>query len=95
MAKKHHFTVVRNAGYGITEFKTRQRHNERQNENYHNGDIDPARSDMNVYYQRYVFPDGTPETYEQSFNRMLTAGSLSHWRSAALTARHHRLTWHG
>jgi len=49
-------TVVRNEGYGETEFKTRQRHNERQNETYHNGDIVQERSTLNVHFQQYLFP---------------------------------------
>ena len=77
MADKKHFTVVRNQGYGSTEFKTRQRHNERQNENYYNGDIVPERSGLNVLYQRYLFPDGRPETYEESFNRMLAVDRIA------------------
>jgi len=77
MANKTHFTVVRNQGYGSTEFKTRQRHNERQNENYYNGDIVPERSGLNILYQRYLFPDGSPETYEESFNRMLSVGRIT------------------
>ena len=77
MAIKTHFAVVRNEGYGSTEFKTRQRHNERQNEKYYNGDIVPERSALNYHYQHYSFPDGTPETYEQSFNRMLATGMIS------------------
>jgi len=77
MAERKHSTVARNKGYGSTEFKTRQRHNERQNESYYNGDIMPERSHLNVQYQRYVFPDGTPETYEQSFNRMLAVGTIT------------------
>ena len=70
-------TVVRNAGYTAKEFNTRERHNERKNETYHNGDIETSRADKNIYYQRYVFPDGTPETYEQSFNRMVSVGRIS------------------
>ena len=76
MSEKIHFTVVRNQGYTGTEFKTRQRHNERQNENYYNGDIVPERSALNVHYQRYEFPDGTPETYEHTFNRLLDNGEI-------------------
>jgi len=75
--ERKHMTVVRNAGYDAKEFNTRERHNERKNETYYNGDIDASRADKNIYYQRYVFPDGTPETYEQSFNRMVSVGRVS------------------
>ena len=76
MSDKTHFTVVRNQGYTSTEFKTRQRHNERQNENYYNGDIISERSVLNVSYHHYASPDGTPETYEHTFERLLYKGEI-------------------
>jgi len=77
MSNRKHMTVVRNAGYDATEFNTRERHNERKNESYYNGNVDISRADKNIHYQRYVFPGGTPETYEQSFNRMVSVGTIS------------------
>ena len=76
MAQKNHFTVVRNTAYRGGEFNIRERHNERKNENYHNGDIEPARADLNVHFRRVPTPDGTPETYEQTFNRLLAEGTI-------------------
>jgi hypothetical protein len=76
MAVKTHFTVVRNQGYGGSEFKTRERHNERENENYFNADIVPERADKNVIFHRYVFPDGKQETYEHTFQRMVATGAV-------------------
>lgn len=58
-------TVVRNAAYQAGEFNIRERHNERKNESYLNGDIDKSRNDMNIYFRRNFSSDGAPETYEQ------------------------------
>jgi len=77
MAEKTHFTVVRNDAYGDTEFAKRQRHNERQNEEYFNGDIVPERTELNVHFQRYYFPDGKLETYEHTFNRLLATDTIT------------------
>ena len=77
MSDKQHFTIVRNAGYTATEFKTRQRHNERQNEKYHNGDIISERSALNFHYQKYLFPDCTPVTYEERFNQLLASVTIA------------------
>jgi len=75
MAKKH-FTVVRNSGYRGGEFNIRERHNERKNECYHNGDIILDRAHLNVHFLRNYTDDGTPETYEQTFNRLLESGAI-------------------
>jgi len=75
MAKKH-FTVVRNSGYRGGEFNIRERHNERKNECYHNGDIVSDRAHLNVHFHRNLREDGTPETYEQTFNRLLENGTI-------------------
>ena len=77
MAQKNHFTVVRNQANGGGGFNVRERHNERKNEVYGNGDIDPARFDLNVHFRRVLSPAGTPETYEQTFNRMLDEGVIT------------------
>ena len=75
MAKKH-FTVVRNSGYRGGEFNIRERHNERKNECYHNGDIILDRAHLNVHFHRNYNTDGTPKTYEQTFNRLLENGAI-------------------
>ena len=54
MADKNHSTVVRNAAYGGGEFRVRERHNERENESYYNGDIIKERSDLNVHFRRFL-----------------------------------------
>jgi flagellar biosynthesis chaperone FliJ len=74
---KNHFTVGRNAGYGSGGFNVRERHNERKNEEYGNGDIEPGRFGLNVHFLRHLSPDGTPETYEQAFNRLLEDGTVA------------------
>ena len=76
MAEKTDRTVVRNQAYGGGEFNVRERHNERKNESYGNGDIDPARADLNIHFRRVLSPEGTPETYEQTFNRLLKEGVI-------------------
>lgn len=76
MGKKTNRTVVRNQAYRGGEFSIRERHNERKNERYGNGDIDPARADMNIHFRRVLAPDGTQETYEQTFNRLLAESAV-------------------
>jgi hypothetical protein len=48
IAVKTHFTVVRNAAYRAGDFKTRSRHNERENDVYQNGDVILERSNFKV-----------------------------------------------
>jgi len=54
----------------------RERHNERQNESYMNGDIDKSRVDMNIHFRQNFAPDGSVESYEQTFNRLLDEGKI-------------------
>ena len=70
-------TVVRNEGFMRPSFETRYRHNERQNENYYNGDICPEREHLNVHYRQSLKLDGTPETYGESFDRLMSEGKIS------------------
>jgi cell division protein FtsB len=70
-------TVVRNEGFMRPSFETRYRHNERQNETYGNGDICPKREHLNVHYRQSLKPDGTPETYGESFDRLMSEGRIS------------------
>ena len=63
--------VVRNQAYRRGEFNIRERHNERKNESYGNGDILPERSHLNVHFK------SCNGTYEQEFNRMVDAGTVS------------------
>jgi len=76
LTDKTNRTVVRNAAYRGGEFNLRERHNERKNESYRNGDIDPARAYMNIHFKQALSPMGEPETYEQSFNRLLEDGKI-------------------
>ena len=69
-------TVVRNAAYKSGEFNLRERHNERKNESYHNGDIDVTRANMNIHFRKNFAPDGSTETYEQTFNRLIDEGKI-------------------
>ena len=75
MAKKNS-TVVRNAGYEKGGFSIRERHNERKNESYHNGDICKEREHLNINFLRRLHADGTPFTYQQSYEKMLAEGTI-------------------
>jgi len=77
LAVRTHRTVVRNQAYRAGAFNVRERHNERKNECYGNGDIVPERAGMNVHFRQLFTPEGAPETYEAAFNRMLVAGEIS------------------
>jgi cell division protein FtsB len=76
MSNKTNFTVVRNAGYQVNSIEVRERHNERKNETYYNADIIQERANLNIYFKQNFSPDGTPETYAQTFNRMLDNGTI-------------------
>ena len=64
-------TVVRNAAYRRSEINVRERHNERKNESYYNGDIIKERFNYNVYFKE------CQGTYEQELNRMVSSGEIS------------------
>jgi len=63
--------VVRNEACQKGQFNIRERHNERKNQNYHNGDVVQERTSLNMHFKEC---DGT---YEQAFNRMLEDGTIS------------------
>ncbi|NLA96189.1 MAG: hypothetical protein GX838_05035 [Clostridiaceae bacterium] len=62
---------MRNAAYTASSISVREQHNERTNESCYNADIVLWRANLNVHYRQNLSPDGTPETYEQTFNRLL------------------------
>jgi hypothetical protein len=74
---KTNFTVVRNEGFMRGSFETRYRHNERQNETYGNGDIDQSREHLNIHFRQNLKPDGAPETYGETFDRLLAEKKIS------------------
>jgi flagellar biosynthesis chaperone FliJ len=76
IAVKTHFTVVRNAAYRAGDFKTRSRHNERENDVYQNGDVILERSNLNVHYRQNFNSDGSVESYSQTFERLLAEGKI-------------------
>ena len=67
-----HKSVVRNKAYQPVSFNTIERHNERKNESYFNGDVETGRAHLNVHFKRCFYENGEAETYEQTFNRMLS-----------------------
>jgi len=66
-----HKTVVRNRAYQTVSFNTVERHNERKNDGYFNGDVLVDRAHLNVHFRRCLMENGTPETYQQTFDRLL------------------------
>ncbi|MFP3154676.1 plasmid recombination protein [Lachnospiraceae bacterium ZAX-1] len=69
-------SIVRNAGKMATQFEVCERHNERQNIEYKNADIIKERAGLNIQYRRVFSSGGTPETYEETFNRLLAEGKI-------------------
>lgn len=63
--------IVRNEAYQKGEFSIRERHNERKNEHYYNGNVTPELSHLNVHFKR------CEDTYEQTFDRMVEDGTIS------------------
>jgi hypothetical protein len=63
--------VVRNQAYRRDGFSLRERHNERKNVDYQNGDIVSERSVLNVFFKSCA------GTVEQEFNRMVESGAIS------------------
>ena len=63
--------VVRNQAYQIGSVSIRQRHNDRKNERYGNGDIVMERYWLNEYFKT------CSGTYEQEFNRMVGENIIS------------------
>ena len=82
MSSKTNRTVVRNKAYNIGSFTTCDRHNERKNDSYFNGDIDPERKGLNVYFHhdnnKFDEPNNivVAENYEETFNRMIDEGTI-------------------
>jgi hypothetical protein len=66
-----HKSVVRNVACQTGSFNTRERHNKRKNEEYFNGDVQTERSHLNVHFRQCFREDGSPETYHETFNRLL------------------------
>ena len=63
--------IVRNQAYRRDGFNIRERHNERKNISYGNGDILLERSNLNVFFK------SCEGTYEQEFSRMVESGAIS------------------
>jgi len=64
-------TVVRNQSYSRDKVTNQERHNERKNENYHNGDVDLSRKHLNVHFKE------CKEPYLQQFDKMIADGTIS------------------
>jgi predicted nucleic acid-binding Zn-ribbon protein len=64
-------SVARNAAYRRGSLGLRERHNERKNESYMNGDIIPERSALNVHFK------SPSEGYAKALDRMLESGAVS------------------
>ena len=66
-----HKTVVRNKTYQVSSFVTVERHNERKNQEYFNGDVELERANLNVHFKQHFRENGEVETYHETFNRLL------------------------
>ena len=66
-----HKTVVRNKAYQTSSFVTVERHNERKNQEYFNGDVELERANLNVHFKQHFKENGDVETYHETFNRLL------------------------
>ena len=66
-----HKTVVRNKAYQVSSFVTVERHNERKNQEYFNGDVELDRANLNVHFKQHFKENGEVETYHETFNRLL------------------------
>jgi uncharacterized coiled-coil DUF342 family protein len=71
-----HKSVVRNQACQVSSFSVRERHNERKNDEYYNGDVQLDRAHLNVHFRRCFKEDGSPETYHETFNRLLAEGKI-------------------
>lgn len=68
---KIHRSVVRNKAYSRDRIPHIERHNERKNEHYGNGDVDLSRSSFNVHFKTC---DGS---YLQQFDNLVESGTIS------------------
>ena len=64
-------TVVRVQSCARDKVSHMERHNERKNEHYGNGDVDLSRANMNVHFKK------CEGTYLQAFDKMVADGSIS------------------
>jgi len=76
MAEKGHFTVVRNESCPSSQVAIREGHNERRSKKPLNADIVPERAEMNIHFHQNYAPDGTPETYQQTIDRLLAERTI-------------------
>ena len=65
------YTVIRNDACPSTQVSIREGHNERRSKAPLNADIVPERAVMNVRFHQCHAPDGAPETYQQTIDRLL------------------------
>jgi len=76
MADKINYTVIRNDAVPSSQVSIREGHNDRRSEKPLNGDIVPERKEMNVRFHQNYAPDGTPESYHQTIDRLLAEGKI-------------------
>ncbi|MDR1247159.1 MAG: plasmid recombination protein [Clostridiales Family XIII bacterium] len=76
MAQKDNFTVIRNDSVPSSEVSIREGHNERRSKTPLNADIVPERSEMNIKLHQNYAPNGTPESYHQTIERLLAEGKI-------------------
>ena len=70
MAEKN-YTVIRNDACPSSQVSIREGHNERRSKTPLNADIVPERTELNIKFHQNYKPDGTPESYHDTINRLL------------------------
>jgi hypothetical protein len=74
---KTDYAVVRNEGHMSSPFERYYRQNERENTDYQNRDVCLERTSMNVHFCQRLHANGSPETYEETWKRLLADGTFS------------------
>ncbi|MCL2109494.1 MAG: plasmid recombination protein [Oscillospiraceae bacterium] len=68
---KKHYSVVRNKAYSREKVGNIERHNERKNQHYDNGDVDLSRSNYNIHFK------DCQVSYLQQFDKLVESGIIS------------------
>lgn len=76
MAEKGNFTVIRNEAIPSSQVSIREGHNDRRSTTPLNADIVLERTEMNIRFHQNYAPDGTPESYHQTIDRLLAEGKI-------------------
>ena len=70
------YTVIRNDAVPFSQVSIREGHNNRRSLSPLNADIVHERTEMNIVFHQNYTPDGEPETYKQTIDRLLEEGKI-------------------